>query len=79
MSDVQADEQRGEALDHPGIVGKARIDGMQSHVFDELHHCLPGIFVIAAHEYVTVNGVLEMTQLMRRHVLEGGHYFDAVA
>lgn len=63
MADVQADEQGGDLFDDAGVLKFAAIDGAQAGNFtDETAHTFGCFFVIAAHDHVALDRMLEFQE-----------------
>ena len=76
---VHEDQRRGQRLGHGRIGDHTGMPGLHAGIFGEPDDDLPGLRIVAADQDVAVDGMVEIGQVRRRHVLEGGDHPDVLA
>src|SRR2546422_8397766 len=74
VAPVDRGEDRGDALERPGVGKRADVDRAQAHRAGQLAHGLFGRGVGAAQQKVALDRVIRLGQLVRGDVMEGGDH-----
>ncbi len=79
MADVDADEYGGETFDDAGVGQRPGVERGQAGQACQFDGNLFGLFAIACHQDIAVQGVVGVAQVLSRDVLERGYHLDAIA